>query len=58
MKLLKPDQSGLKCNTVSRLLGPQGLLLTPACDIDYAPFDNIVAFVEAVQKYGRIRAVR
>ena len=35
-------------------LGPEGLLLAPAYDIDYAPFDNIVAFVEAVEECGQI----
>jgi hypothetical protein len=35
-------------------LGPEGLLLAPAYDIDYAPFDNIVAFVEAVEELGQI----
>jgi len=35
-------------------LEPAGLLLAPAYDIDYAPFDNIVAFVEAAEEYGRI----
>lgn len=35
-------------------LGPEGLLPAPAYDIDYAPFANIVAFVEAVDEYGRI----
>ena len=35
-------------------LGPEGLLLAPAYDIDYAPFENIVAFVEAVEEFGRI----
>jgi hypothetical protein len=35
-------------------LALQGLLSTPACDIDYAPFDNIVAFVEAAEEYGQI----
>ncbi|MBM4460393.1 MAG: hypothetical protein FJ011_21965 [Chloroflexi bacterium] len=34
-------------------LGPAGLLLAPAYDIDFAPFENIVAFVEAVGRYGR-----
>lgn len=33
-------------------LGPAGLLLCPAYDLDYAPFENIVAFVEAVKEYG------
>ena len=35
-------------------LGPEGLLLSPAYDIDFAPFDNIAAFVEAVEEYGQI----
>jgi hypothetical protein len=35
-------------------LGPEGLLLAPAYDIDYAPFDNIVAFVEAVEAFGQV----
>ncbi len=34
-------------------LGPEGLLLAPAYDIDYAPFKNIVAFVEAVDEFGQ-----
>jgi hypothetical protein len=33
-------------------LGSEGLLLAPAYDIDFAPFDNIVAFVEAVEEFG------
>jgi uroporphyrinogen decarboxylase len=33
-------------------LGPQSLLLAPAYDIDFAPFENIVAFVEAVEEFG------
>ena len=35
-------------------LGPEGLLLAPAYDIDYAPIENIVAFIEAVQEFGNI----
>ena len=35
-------------------LGPAGLLLAPAYDIDYAPFGNIVAFVQAVEEFGKI----
>ena len=31
-----------------------GLLLAPAYDIDYAPLDNVVAFVEAAEEFGRI----
>ncbi len=36
-------------------LGPEGLLLCPAYDLDFAPFENIVAFVEAARKYGDYR---
>ncbi|MFZ7126164.1 MAG: uroporphyrinogen decarboxylase family protein [Desulfobacterales bacterium] len=34
-------------------LGPEGLLLSPAYDIDFSPFANIEAFVEAVEAFGR-----
>jgi uroporphyrinogen decarboxylase len=34
-------------------LGPAGLLLSPAYDLDFAPFENVAAFVEAVQEWGR-----
>jgi uroporphyrinogen decarboxylase len=37
-----------------RELGPLDLLLSQACDIDHAPFENIVAFVEAIDDFGRI----
>jgi hypothetical protein len=47
-----PDQIRAEVQRRIRELGPQGLLLTPAYDIDYAPFENIVAFVEAVEEYG------
>jgi hypothetical protein len=30
------------------------LLPAPAYDIDYVPFENIVAFVDAVEEFGRI----
>ena len=35
-------------------LGPAGLLLAPAYDIDFTPLENIVAFVEAVREFGAI----
>ena len=47
-----PDQIRAEVKQRIRALGPGGLLLSPAYDIDYAPFDNVVAFVEAVEKYG------
>jgi uroporphyrinogen decarboxylase len=37
-------------------LGPAGLLLSPAYDLDYAPFENIAAFVDAVREFGRTAA--
>ncbi len=33
-------------------LGPVGLLLCPAYDLDFAPFENIVAFVTAAREFG------
>jgi hypothetical protein len=49
-----PDQIQAEVKQRIKALGPEGLLLTPAYDIDYAPFDNIVAFVETVEAFGRI----
>ena len=50
-----PDQMRAEVQRRIRELGPQGLLLAPAYDIDYGPFVNIVAFVEAVEEFGRIQ---
>jgi uroporphyrinogen decarboxylase len=33
-------------------LGSKGLLLSPAYDIDFTPFENIVAFVETIEEFG------
>jgi len=33
-------------------LGPAGLLLAPAYDIDFAPRENVEAFVQAVRQFG------
>ena len=49
-----PDQIRAEVQRRFQELGPAGLLLAPAYDIDYAPFENIVAFVEAVEEFGRI----
>jgi len=35
-------------------LGPEGLLLSPAYDLDFTPFENIEAFVEAVEDFGQV----
>jgi uroporphyrinogen decarboxylase len=48
------DQIRAEVKRCIQTLGPQGLLLAPAYDIDFAPFENIVAFVEAVEAFGRI----
>jgi uroporphyrinogen decarboxylase len=48
-----PDQIRAEVQRRIQELGPEGLLLAPAYDIDFAPFDNIVAFVEAVEEYGQ-----
>ena len=47
-----PDQIRAEVRHRIDTLGPEGLLLSPAYDIDYAPFENIVAFVEAVEEFG------
>jgi uroporphyrinogen decarboxylase len=47
-----PADIRAEVKTRAETLGPAGLLLCPAYDLDYAPFENIVAFVEAVRKYG------
>jgi hypothetical protein len=49
-----PDQVRDEVQRRIKTLGPGGLLLSPAYDIDYAPFENIVAFVEGVEEFGRI----
>jgi uroporphyrinogen decarboxylase len=49
-----PDQIRSEVRHCIETSGPQGLLLSPAYDIDFAPFENIVAFIEAVEEYGRI----
>ena len=35
-------------------LGPSGLLLSPAYDIDFIPSENLVAFFEAIDEYGAL----
>ncbi len=49
-----PDQVRSEVRQCIEKLGPQGLLLAPAYDIDFAPFENIVAFVEAVDEFGKL----
>ena len=49
-----PDQVRSEVRRCIQALGPEGLLLAPAYDIDFAPFENIVAFMETVDEFGRI----
>jgi uroporphyrinogen decarboxylase len=47
-----PDQIRTEVRRCVETLGPEGLLLAPAYDIDFAPFENIAAFVAAVEEFG------
>lgn len=35
-----------------KTLGPEGLLLSPAYDIDFTPVENIIAFLETAEQFG------
>jgi uroporphyrinogen decarboxylase len=48
-----PDQIRAEVRRCIETLGPEGLLLAPAYDIDYTPFENIVAFIETVEEFGK-----
>jgi uroporphyrinogen decarboxylase len=47
-----PDQIRKEVHHRIKTLGPDGLLLAPAYDLDYVPTENIMAFIEAVDKWG------
>jgi len=49
-----PDQIREEVHTRIKTLGPEGLLLAPAYDLDYVPAENIIAFIEAMDKWGGI----
>ena len=49
-----PEQVRNEVRRCIENLGPEGLLPAPAYDIDYVPFENIVAFVEAVEEFGKL----
>ncbi len=49
-----PDQIRQEVHTRIKTLGPEGLLLAPAYDLDYVPAENIMAFLEAVDKWGGV----
>ncbi|GAB4244127.1 MAG: uroporphyrinogen decarboxylase family protein [Thermoleophilia bacterium] len=44
-----PEEVWAEVRQRAATLGPAGLLLAPAYDIDFAPRENVVAFVEAVR---------
>jgi uroporphyrinogen decarboxylase len=48
-----PAQIRAEVRSRIETLGPAGLLLSPAYDLDYAPFENIAAFVDAVRAFGQ-----
>jgi uroporphyrinogen decarboxylase len=50
-----PEQMRSEVKRCIDTMGPGGLLLAPAYDIDFAPFENIVAFVEAVDECGQLQ---
>jgi uroporphyrinogen decarboxylase len=47
-----PDQIRAEVRQCIETLGPEGLLLAPAYDVDYTPFENIAAFVEAAETFA------
>ena len=47
-----PNQIRTEVRQRIETLGPGGLLLSPAYDLDYAPFANVAAFVDAVAEFG------
>ena len=49
-----PEQIRAEVQHRIETLGPDGLLMAPAYDIDFTPLENIIAFVEAVETFGRV----
>jgi uroporphyrinogen decarboxylase len=47
-----PDQIRMEVRLRANSLGPGGLLLAPAYDLDYAPLQNVMAFVESVRLFS------
>jgi len=48
-----PDEIRAEVKHSIDTLGPEGPLLSPAYDLDFTPFENIAAFVEAVDDFGQ-----
>jgi uroporphyrinogen decarboxylase len=49
-----PDQIRGEVKHRIETLGPAGLLLAPAYDVDFTPLENLAAFSEAVEEFGRL----
>jgi len=49
-----PDQIRAETRHRIETLGPEGLLPAPAYDVDFTPLENLVAFYETVEAYGRV----
>lgn len=47
------EQVGAEVQRCIEALGPEGLVLAPAYDIDFSPFANVVAFINAAETFGR-----
>ncbi|MGQ9585209.1 MAG: uroporphyrinogen decarboxylase family protein [Anaerolineae bacterium] len=48
-----PDQIRAEVRRRIETLGREGLLVAPAYDVDFAPWENVVAFCEAADEFGR-----
>ena len=50
----KPAQIRAEVKKCIDTLGPEGLLLSPAYDVDFTPLENLEAFASAADEYGRV----
>ncbi len=50
----RPEEIREEVRRRIQTLGPEGLLLSPAYDIDFSPVGNVRAFVDAVLEFGRV----
>jgi uroporphyrinogen decarboxylase len=48
-----PDDVRAEVRRCAETLGPEGLLLCPAYDVDFTPVANLLAFADAVEEYGQ-----
>jgi uroporphyrinogen decarboxylase len=53
-----PDQIRAEVQQRIAQLGPAGLLLAPAYDIDFTPLANVVAFIGAAREFGAVASKR